>query len=120
MNGEDMTTERRLQESERTSREVPGSGDNLKEPQSNEKPLAHDEKWMRLLYENAPLGFQCLDEIGHLMVVNQEWLSLTGYSREQVVGKWFGDYLVPSQKSTFREQMNSVRLHGQIRGAEYE
>ena len=82
--------------------------------------MAHDEKLIPLLCENIPLGFQCLDEIGHLMEVNQEWLGLTGYSREQVVGTWFGDYLIPSQQDTFREQLNSVRLHGQVRNVEYE
>ncbi|MGO9572425.1 MAG: PAS domain S-box protein [Desulfomonilaceae bacterium] len=120
MNSEDTTTERSLEESEETSREILRSGNTLKQIESNEGPLTDAEQSVRLHYDNAPLGFQCLDEIGHLILVNREWLSLTGYSREQVVGNWFGNYLVPSQRDTFREQLKSIRLHGQVRGTEYE
>lgn len=120
MNSEDTTTQRPLEESEETSREILRSGNTLKQIESKEGPLTDAEQSVRLLYDNAPLGFQCLDETGHLMLVNREWLSLTGYSREQVVGNWFGNYLVPSQRDTFREQLKSIRLHGQVRGTEYE
>lgn len=120
MNGQDMITGPRPPLSEGTSREIPVSADNRRQSEGNEKPLAHDEKYIRLLYENAPLCLQCLGETGHIMAVNREWLHLTGYSREQVLGEWFGNYLVPSQQDTFREQLNSLTIHDQFRRTAYE
>jgi PAS domain S-box-containing protein len=48
-----------------------------------------------MLYEKAPLGYQSLDENGHFIVVNQTWLDTLGYTREEVIGKSFADFLHP-------------------------
>jgi PAS domain-containing protein len=56
-----------------------------------------DNEFKRL-YEKAPLGYQSLDENGHLISVNQAWLDNLGYTQEEVIGKSFADFLLPDWK----------------------
>ncbi|RJQ63185.1 MAG: hypothetical protein C4517_04935 [Stygiobacter sp.] len=32
------------------------------------------------------------------MEVNQQWLVTLGYKHEEVVGKWFGDFLISNSR----------------------
>lgn len=36
--------------------------------------------------ENSPLGYQSLNENGYFLAVNQAWMDILGYSREEVIG----------------------------------
>jgi PAS domain S-box-containing protein len=77
-----------------------------------EKALRESEERFRLLYERAPLGYQSLDEKGHFLEVNQAWLDTLGYTREEVIGKSFGDFLHPDWRDHFKENF-SVKPSGQ-------
>ncbi len=48
---------------------------------SIQKELAQSEEKHRLLYENAPLAYQSLDEDGCFLDVNPSWLNTLGYKR---------------------------------------
>jgi two-component system, cell cycle sensor histidine kinase and response regulator CckA len=85
-----------------------------------EEALKDSEKKFRLLYEKAPVGYQSLDEWGHLVEVNQAWLDLMGYSREEVIGTSFEDYLAPGFKEVFRHRCQIVKERGEVRGAQFE
>jgi len=58
-----------------------------------EEASGRSEKRFRLLFENAPLPYQSLDERGYFLDVNKKWLETLGYDKEEVVGRWFGDFL---------------------------
>ena len=55
------------------------------------------------MFDNAPVGYQSLDSNGCILDVNQIWLDLLGYQRDEVIGRWFGDFLHDDQKEVFRK-----------------
>jgi len=57
--------------------------------------LKQSEKRFQDLFYQAPLGYQSLDINGCFIEVNQQWLDTLGYSREEVIGHWFGDFVAP-------------------------
>ncbi|MBN2475682.1 MAG: PAS domain S-box protein [Pirellulales bacterium] len=82
--------------------------------------LRESEARFRVLYEQAPLGYQSLDATGCLLDVNQAWLDLLGYSdKRDVVGRWFGDFLAPGQQALFRERFPRFKEVGEVRGTEF-
>ncbi len=85
-----------------------------------DKRVKESEERFRLLYENIPLPYQSLDEHGNLMEVNQTWLNALGYSRQEVIGKWFGHFLGPGHAATFKRNFALFRVVGQARGVEYD
>ncbi|MEN4017657.1 MAG: PAS domain S-box protein [Methanobacterium sp.] len=84
-----------------------------------DKQLKEREKKFQLLYQDAPLPYQSLNESGHIIEVNQAWLDSLGYSSDEVIGKWFGDFLkTPVRK--FRENFPKFKAEGEIRNIEFE
>jgi len=47
----------------------------------------------RNLFLEAPFSYQSLDDDGKFIEANNAWLKMMGYSRDEVVGKWFGSFL---------------------------
>lgn len=85
----------------------------LKKRKLAEQTLKESEEKFQLLFNKAPLGYQSLDENGVFLEVNQRWLDIMGYSREEVIGKWFGDFVISAHRenivnnlATFKEQGN--------------
>ena len=78
------------------------------------------EERFRLLYENAPLAYQSLDENGKLLEVNQAWLDSLGYSYDEVIGKWCGDFLTEACRHRFRVYFPQFKAVGEIHGLEFE
>lgn len=86
-----------------------------------EQRLRRDsETRFRILYENAPLGYQSLDRDGLLLAVNQAWLDILGYSREEIAGKSFVDFLTPGSQDHFKTSFPDFKAAGEIRRAEFE
>ncbi|MBU1163276.1 MAG: PAS domain S-box protein, partial [Proteobacteria bacterium] len=75
-----------------------------------------DSKYVQ---ENIPLPYQSLDINGHIIKVNNEWLELLGYSKDKVIGKWFGDFLFQEYREKFLEKFAILKEKGQIYDAEY-
>ena len=86
----------------------------LSERKRAEKALKQSEERFQLLFNEAPLGYQSLDFDGHFMEVNQQWLETLGFTREEVVGKWFGDFLSPEYKEGFRQRFPLFKAQGHI------
>ena len=76
--------------------------------------LKESEERFQLLFNKAPLGYQSLDSDGKFIEVNQQWLETLGYSREEVTGKWFGDFLTPACQNGFRERFPVFKAQGFI------
>ena len=76
--------------------------------------LEQSELHYRNLYEKSPMAYHSLDGNGRFIVVNNAWLDLFGYSREEVIGHWFGDFLVSNQVELFRERFHVFKADGKI------
>lgn len=85
-----------------------------------EDGLRRSEEKFRLLYEKAPLGYQSLDEDGIIREVNQAWLNLMGYTRQEVIGRWFGDFLPPDSFELFPERVACLKGAGEVCNLDFE
>ena len=85
-----------------------------------ELALRESEAKFRLLYEKVPLGYQSLDGDGYFLEINQAWLDMLGYRKEEVIGKWFGDFLHPDEIDFFKANFpKNKEIHGIIHGVEF-
>lgn len=48
-------------------------------------------------FDHLPVAYQSVDENGYFMEVNDAWLYMFGYSREEIAGKWFGNMIESSE-----------------------
>ncbi len=84
---------------------------------SNTSPsdeVQKSEERFKLLYENAPVGYQTMDENGYLVEVNDTWLKLLGYTRNEVVGSWFGDFMTPEHAELLRKELPVSQTTGKV------
>jgi PAS domain S-box-containing protein len=88
--------------------------------QERTKALRKSEQKFRLLYEKAPLGYQALDINDHFIDVNQAWLDTMGYSRKEVTGRWFGDFIAPHCIEHYWRAFSCFSTDGEIRSQEFE
>jgi PAS domain S-box-containing protein len=79
-----------------------------------ERELRQSEERLSALFQQAPLGYQSLDENGRFLEVNDAWLKLLGYPREEVMGAWFGDFLAPEFVEPFRQRFPLFKERGAI------
>ena len=84
-----------------------------------EESISQNEKRFRLLYDNAPIGYQSLDSEGCIIEVNQSWLDLLGFNRREVKGRNFGELLVPEDQERFRKSYTRFKASGKISGVEF-
>ena len=70
------------------------------------------------VFEEAPLGYHCLDGRGRIIAVNRAWTEELGYSRDDALGKWFGDFLQPDGAEYFKERFEQFKSEGIIEGVE--
>jgi PAS domain S-box-containing protein len=92
----------------------------LSERKRVEDGLYHSEQYFRALYDEAPLAYQSLDANGRLIAVNQEWCDLAGYQKDEVIGRWYGSFLVPAQQEHFHSRFDMFKQRGYVQGAEFE
>ena len=88
--------------------------------QKSGKTLQESKDRFRLLYERAPLAYQSLDEDGNFIEVNSFWLNTLGYSRKEVLGRSFGDFLHPDWTDHFKENFSRFKTIGEVLGVEFE
>ena len=79
-----------------------------------EKALSESEERFRAFYEKVPLGYQSLDENGFILEVNETWLETLGYNRDEVKGRWFGNFLADDQVEVFRQRFPQFKKQGKI------
>ena len=93
---------------------------NITERKNTEKKLKESEEKFKLLYENAPLGYQSLDDNGILQEVNKTWLTFFGYSKEEVIGKPFKDFLTLESQEKLKKNFSTLKTNGEIHDTEYK
>ncbi len=76
--------------------------------------LKQSEERFKMLFDKAPLGYQSLDFNGNFIDVNQQWCALLGYTQDEVIGKWFGDFLSPENRKVFLQRFPLFKEQGFI------
>ena len=85
-----------------------------KEKLKTEINESKDTGYYKDFYEYMPLGYQSLDENGKIIDVNRQWLNILGYKREEIIGRWFGDFLVPEYVELFKKRFFTFKEEGKI------
>jgi len=78
------------------------------------------EEKFRTLYENAPMAYQSLDENGCLIDINPMWEKTLGYRRDEIIGKWFGDFLHPDSLPQFSINFPAFKKRGNIKNVQFK
>lgn len=81
--------------------------------------IQESEEKYRALYNNAPLAYQSLDANGCFIDVNPAWLNTLGYLRDEVIGKWFGDFLTDEMKALFKKRFEFFKKKGVVSGVQF-
>ncbi len=90
------------------------------EERRSQKILEESERRFKLLYENAPLSYQSLDTQARLIDVNPAWLATLGYNREEVIGRFFGDFMTPESAELIKARFANFVSVGEIHNYEFE
>ncbi len=80
-----------------------------------QKALEQSEERFKLLFEQAPVGYQSLDENGCFIDVNETWLSMFGYGKDEVIGQSFINYITPEDKNKFKKYFAIFKAQGNVR-----
>lgn len=71
-----------------------------------------DMEKLRAFYDLAPVAFQSLDKNGLLLWVNEKWLQITGYLRNEVENHDFTDFIAPLDRKNFSEYYIDFKNRG--------
>lgn len=96
-----------------------GSHIDITDKKRIEDELRVSSEQYRALYDNAPLAYQSLDENGFIKDVNPAWLRSLGYTRNEVVGRNFADFIDPEQVSSFHSNFSAFKQRGYTHDVEY-
>ncbi|MBN8655294.1 MAG: PAS domain S-box protein [Anaerolineae bacterium] len=75
---------------------------------------------VRDLYENAPTGYHSLNAEGRLVNINQTELNWLGYTREEMIGRAFTDFITPETVHVFFEFFPIFKQRGWINNLELD
>lgn len=126
-----MTEHRRNEANDRLAASAPGELERLRRRvaelerreaehrQKKQVPEESDERF-RLFYEQSPLGYQSLNADGRILEVNPAWLKILGYERDNVVGRWFGDFLTPDSRRVFPDRFARFKEVGEVHDVRLE
>jgi len=90
------------------------------ELESKKNKLKESELKYKSLYVNAPMSYQSLDKTGCIIDVNPAWTKTLGYSREDVIGKWFGDFIHPDYLHIFNENFPKFLKNGTVSNVHFK
>lgn len=91
-----------------------------KKKEEAEEALRISEEKFRALYENTPLSYQSLDDNGCFLDINPTWEKTLGYTRQEVIGKWYGDFLHPDYVEHFRINFPAFKKRGSISDVQFK
>lgn len=68
-----------------------------------EQALMESQEKYRNLYRGTPGMLHAIDSNGFMLAVSDHWLKTLGYSREEVIGKNFADFMSDHSKKNFEK-----------------
>jgi PAS domain S-box-containing protein len=71
------------------------------------------------LYENAPAGYHSLDADGNFVRINQTELDWLGYTREEMIGRRFVDFITPADGKKFQANFPILKQRGWVSDLEF-
>ncbi|MDD3648234.1 MAG: PAS domain-containing protein, partial [Candidatus Dojkabacteria bacterium] len=74
--------------------------------------LRRNEERYKKLFEQAPYGYHSLDAEGHLIDVNESWLKMMGYEKQEVVGENITSFLDPAVIDSFKKAFEDYKKSG--------
>jgi len=92
----------------------------LAERKLAEKQLEKSKKQFNLMFENAPLSYQSLDSNTRLIDVNPAWLRTMGYEREEVIGHYFSEFMVPESAELIKTRFPKFVADGEIHDYQFD
>jgi PAS domain S-box-containing protein len=85
-----------------------------------EETLRESELVFREMFKQAPLPYQSLDIEGNILDVNQEWLNQLGYERQEVMGRFIGDFITAESLQTLSCEFPKFKEAGRVDGPVFE
>ena len=89
-------------------------------PVHQQAALRESERHFRAMYELAPLAYQSLDAAGGILDVNSAWLDLFQRRKEEVIGRFIGDYLTEASQAALGERFASFKQDNHTEGNVFE
>lgn len=98
----------------------PGPAADVREEAAFERGMATAGERFRHLYEKTPAMLHSIDREGRLVAVSDEWLSVMGYGREEVIGRKSVEFLTePSARLAREKTLPRFFRQKQIRDVPY-
>jgi diguanylate cyclase (GGDEF)-like protein/PAS domain S-box-containing protein len=72
--------------------------------------------WVEIL----PVPYQSLDAAGHFLMVNEAWLALFCCTREEVIGRFFGDFMEESSRNVLGVTFADFKREGFVSSPIFE
>ena len=98
---------------------VTGVSKDISDYKSKEQELRESEEKYKALYINAPLAYQSLNENGNILDINPQWERVLGYKKDEVIGKWFGDFLHDEYVAHFKKNFPVFKKRGVIHDVQF-
>jgi PAS domain S-box-containing protein len=94
----------------------------VQQRKATERVLRESETRYRMLYNRTPMALQSVDPSGRLLDVNDTWLSMFGYTRDEVLGRSPAEFMTPASAEMYRSQTRPEMLasDGTVRTVDYQ
>jgi PAS domain S-box-containing protein len=79
-----------------------------------EDEIKKSESRFRNLFESSPIAYQSLDKDGCYIDTNDKLLELLGYTREEILGKRFGDFWTSETQHIFPKRFSTFKKTGEV------
>ncbi len=86
----------------------------------NSYKMLNDDEVSYKLLDRAPIPYNSLDKDGYLLDVNQTWLEKLGYTRDEVLGRWFGDFVASEYIESFKKNFSKLKVKGELLAENFE
>lgn len=80
----------------------------IEQREKTEKKIIRSRQRYQAIFENSVLGITITDKDGLIMQVNDKWLNMMGYSREEVLNKNIMNFIAEDNKDADTELINKL------------